>query len=418
MGFSPISISLSPNVEKNDALLCLKLVFQPWKWKKGKETKELENKFKDYLGVKYAYSFNSGRTAQLAILKSLDLESDDEVMLQAFTCNAAINPVFWAGLKVKYIDCDKNDFNIDLKDLKKKARKNSKVLMVQHTFGMPADMDKLKDFNMILIEDCAHSLGGEYKGKKVGTFGKASFFSFSRDKIISSVYGGIAATNDKELAEKIENYRNNIKYPSYFWIFQQLIHPILLRYFILPVYNFINLGKIFLVLSQNFHILSKAVHKKEKKGIIPPYFPKKMPNALCILALNQFKKLDRFNRHRKKIAEYYYNELKNAGFSLPMEFKERKSAFLRFTIKSDKAHSIIYDAWKKNNILVGDWYTSPIAPIDTDLKRMGYKKGMCKNAEELSEMTFNLPTHINISLKEAKRIVDLLKKHGNKRNKR
>ncbi|MCX6760404.1 MAG: DegT/DnrJ/EryC1/StrS family aminotransferase, partial [Candidatus Nealsonbacteria bacterium] len=64
-----------------------------------------------------------------------------------------------------------------------------------------------------LIEDCAHSLGAEYDGRKVGTFGKAAFFSFSRDKIISSVYGGMVITNDDDLAEKIKDFQDCIKYP-------------------------------------------------------------------------------------------------------------------------------------------------------------------------------------------------------------
>ena len=140
--------------------------------------------------------------------------------------------------------------------------------MVQHTFGMPANMDEIIAFvehNLILIEDCAHSLGAEYRGKKVGTFGKAAFFSFSRDKVISSVYGGMVVTNDLP-CRKTSTSSGRIWLSIYFWIFQQLLHPILMNYIILPIYNFLDLGKYFLVLSQWLHILSKAVHWKEKRG--------------------------------------------------------------------------------------------------------------------------------------------------------
>lgn len=414
MSFKPISISLSPNTEPDDIWLAFKLIFQPWKWNKGNAEKEIEEKFRQYLGVKYAYSFNSGRTAFLAILKSLGLKPENEVLLQAFTCNAAINPVLWVGLKVKYVDCNENDFNIDSEDLKRKISPLSKVVVVQHTFGMPADMDRIRNIsrenNLILIEDCAHSLGAEHRDRKVGTLGKAAFFSFSRDKIISSVYGGVAITNDSELARKIEEYKKSIEYPSHFWVFQQLLHPVLLNCLMIPLYNFIDLGKIFLILSQYLHILSKAVHFKEKKGEIPSYFPKKMPNALCILALNQFEKLDRFNEHRRKIAGFYYERLENTCYILPEKFEERKSAFLRFSVIHPKAHPIIYQAWDKENILVGDWYTTPIAPSDTDLKKMGYVMGMCSNAESLSNKTLNLPTHINITLVDAQKVVNFLKK--------
>ncbi len=434
----PISISLSPNTERDDVRLALKTIFRPWLWKRGKAILELEEEFKKYLGVKYAFSFNSGRSSLMAILKVLNLEKGSEVLLQAFTCNAAINPIIWSGLKPVYIDCDENTFNIDLEDLERKITVRSKIVIVQHTFGLPAfakasagkpaEINEILEIcrqnnstgspqdNLILIEDCAHALGAEYNGQKVGTFGKAGFFSFSRDKVISSIYGGMAVTNDPLLAERIRQAQDKFGYPSYYWVFQQLLHPILINWIILPIYNFLDLGKIFLVLSQWFHILSKAVHWKEKRGEKPAYFPKRIPNGLALLALNQFKKLDKFYQHRKEISKFYYEALKNTSFEISenlspeaLERKNIKHSFLRFTIKHKKAQEIIYQAWNKKNILIGDWYTSPIAPDDTNLEKMSYKVGMCPKAEKLSKITLNLPTHINISLKKAQKIIDFLK---------
>src|SRR3989338_9729939 len=117
--FKPISISLSPNIEPDDVWLVLKLIFSCWKWKKGKAILELENEFKKYIGARHAFSFNSGRSALYAILKALNLPKDTEVLLQAFTCNAAVNPILWNGLNPIYVDCDENSFNMDIDDLKK-----------------------------------------------------------------------------------------------------------------------------------------------------------------------------------------------------------------------------------------------------------------------------------------------------------
>jgi len=359
----------------------------------------------------------------MAILNSLELNKDDEVLLQAFTCNAAVNPILWSGLKPVFVDCDETTFNTDTEDLKRKIGPKSKAVMVQHTFGLPLEMDKIleicrqgeedksssspfakaRENNLILIEDCAHSLGADFEGKKTGTFGKASFFSFSRDKVISSVYGGMAVTDDDTLAKKLKDFQEEIGYPSYFWVFQQLLHPILMNWLILPTYSI--LGKYFLILFQWLQILSKAVHWKEKRGLRPGYFPKRMPNALSILALNQFKKLERFNIRRKEIAQIYRKELKNTSFELP---QEKEQIYLRFAVKHPKAHEIIKKAWQKN-LLIGDWYTTPIAPHDTKLDKMQYVPGTCPKAEKLSKETFNLPTHINISKKEAQKIIDFLK---------
>ena len=422
--FRPISISLSPNVEKDDVHLALNLLIRPWLWIRGKEINELETEFKKYLGVKYAFSFNSGRSSFYAILKALEevewVKKGDEVLLQAFTCNAVPNPVLWADLEPIYVDCNKDDFNIDVSDLKAKINANSKVVVVQHTFGMPANMDEIRaicaEKNLILIEDCAHSLGAEYNKVKVGSLpvqagqSKAAFFSFSRDKIISSVYGGMAVTNDEKIGKKLEELQKEFGKSSMCWTWQQIWHPILLNYLILPVYNFLDLGKIFLVLSQATHVLSKAVSWKEKQGKRPDYFPKALPNALALMALNQFYRLEKFNIHRHKMAEFYYENLKDTQFKLPQKFENRKSVFLRFTVIHKKAHDIIYEAWHKQNILLGDWYTTPIAPFDTKIEEIKYKMGSCPNAEELAKKTLNLPTHINISQKDADRIVNFLKK--------
>jgi len=412
----PISISLSPNVQKDDLSLVWRLIFNPFKWKKGEQIKKLEDEFKYYLSINHAVSFNSGRSAFLSILESLDLTKGDQVLLQAFTCNAAANPIIWAGFSPVYVDCKEDDFNIDPLSLKEKIEslqnqgKNPKAVVVQHTFGQPAEMEEIskicKENNLFLIEDCAHSLGAEYSGKKVGAFGDAAFFSFSRDKAISSVYGGMAVTNSNKFAKKIRELQKQFSQPSFFWIFQQLLHPILMNYLVLPTYRVF--GKYLLVFFQITKILSKAVHWKEKQGKKPDYFPKKLSNALAVLASHQFRKLDQFNKHRQKIARFYYGNLKDSRFDLPKSFLNRRNIFLRFTIKHSRAHKIIKKAWH-NNLLIGDWYTSPIAPYDTKLRDVKYDLGSCPTAEKLAKETFNLPTHINISKKEAKKIIDFLK---------
>ena len=412
--FRPISISLSPNTQKDDVFLAWKLLWQPWKFGRGRASADLEQRFREYLGVKHAYSFNSGRASLMAILQGLELEKGSQVLLQAFTCNAAVNPIRWSGLEPIFVDCDQN-YNLSVEDLKRKITPKSRVVMVQHTFGLPADIDEIKKVcdqnNLILIEDCAHSLGAEYHGRKIGTFGHAAFFSFSRDKIISCVYGGMAVANDDNLAKKIADYQKKINYPDNFWIFQQLLHPVLMNWLVLPTYSI--LGKYLLILFQWLNILSKAIHWKEKRGLKPDYFPKRMPEALAILALNQLKKLDEFNNHRQKIAKIYFDELKKSiGETydiLPAQLSDRKSVYLRFAIRHNDAPEIIKKAWAKN-LLLGDWYRTPVDPFDTRPEAVSYAKGSCPNAENFSGKMINLPTHINITEFNAKDIVNKIKK--------
>ena len=125
------------------------------------------------------------------------------------------------------------------------------------------------------------------------------------------------------------------------------------------------------------------------------------------MALHQFNKLDTFYQYRKNLAHFYYNNLKNTAYEMPN--MQDGQSFLRFIIKHKKAHEIIYETWHKENMLLGDWYTTAIAPDDTNMKEMKYKEGMCPKAEELSKVTLNLPTHINITMNDAERIVNFLK---------
>lgn len=414
-----ISISLSPNTERDDVFLALKQLFSLWAWKKGRAIAGLEQKFAEYLGVKYAVSFNSGRSSLFAILQSLGLQKGDEILLQAFTCNAVPNPVLWAGLKPAYVDCRIDDFNMDPDDLEKKITLRSKAVILQHTFGLPADIERVQEIckrrNILLIEDCAHALGAEVglpakaQRAKIGTFGDVAIFSFSRDKVISCVYGGMAVTNNEMIGKRLRNLQEKFGLPSYCWISQQILHPILLRCIILPLYSVLDLGKIFLVVSQWTHILSKAVSFKEKRGQRPDYFPKALPNALAVMALHQLNKLDKFYEHRKEISQFYYENLRGTSFVLPINPNNIKQSFLRFSVKHTRAHEILYEAWRKKNILLGDWYTTPIAPFDTKLDEMKYTMGMCPNAERLAKETLNLPTHINCSKKDAQKVVDFLK---------
>ncbi|MBL7159820.1 aminotransferase class I/II-fold pyridoxal phosphate-dependent enzyme [Candidatus Microgenomates bacterium] len=414
--FSPITISLSPNTEKDDVLLALKLLFSPWQWKRGEYIEKLEKEFAKYLGVKHAISFNSGRTAQLAILQSLRLGKGDQVLLQAFTCVVVPNSILWTGAKPVYVDIEKNTFNINPNNLKKKINSSSRAIIVQHTFGQSAKMEKIleiaKKNNLIVIEDCAHSLGAKYKGQLTGTFGKAAFFSFGRDKVISSVFGGMAVTNDDLIGEKLKTFQEKLFYPSYFWIFQQLLHPLIFNFLVLPFYNFLSIGKIILFLFQKVNLLSFPVEKKEKLSQQPKNHSAKLPHALAILASNQLKKLERFNKKRKEIVKIYEKELKNLLVELP-EIDD-DSAILRYTLKTKKA-SKLYQFAKKRNVLLENWYACVIDPEGVDFNEIGYEAGSCPVAEKTAKQVVNLPTHPRLTKKGIRKITKLVQEFFKKR---
>src|SRR5574344_2414604 len=155
-----VSISLSPNTEKDDVCLAIKELFVKEKIK-GKSINEFEKIFKESLGFEKVFSLNSGRSSLLIILKALGIEMGDEVIVQALTCNAVINPILKTGATPIYVDID-DTLNIDPTLIEEKITKRTKAIIIQHTFGMPAKIEEIKNIcnkhNLYLIEDCAHSL--------------------------------------------------------------------------------------------------------------------------------------------------------------------------------------------------------------------------------------------------------------------
>lgn len=409
-----IAIGLSPNTENDDVLLALSVLFTPWRWIRGGAIKSLEDWFKRYFQAQFAISFDSGRSAEYAILKALNINGGDEILLQSFTCVAVPNSVLWAGAVPIYVDIDESG-NIDPKDLCKKITEKSRAIIVQHTLGVAANMDEIvkiaKEKKLVLIEDCAHSLGAtyastKYKEKKLGTFGDFAFFSFGRDKVISSVFGGMAITNNKRYAKALRAMQKDLSFPSFLWVVQQLLHPISFVV-ILPLYELI-VGKVILFLLLRLHILSLPVDNLEKQGKRPSFYPRRLPNAQAILALNQARKLDIFNAKRRNFAAFYTKELQN----LPLEFLQSRGGdiFMRFNTRVDNPKAI-HEFARRKRIYLGLWYGNLIDPKGVDFDKVGYMPGSCPNAEEMARMSLNLPTYPRMKMEEAGKVVETLKEY-------
>lgn len=407
----PIAISLSPNAQFGDIWLALKTVFAPWKWIRGEHIRKVEDWFQRFVGKKYVFSFDSGRSAELAILRSLGIGNGDEVIVQAFTCVAVPNSILWTGAKPVYCDINRQTFNIDASDLERKITKKTKAIIAQHTFGITADLEKIKRIaekhNLFLIEDCAHALGAVNGGKKIGSFGDASFFSFGRDKVVSSVFGGVAITGNKQIAKKLSAYQRGIPFPSMFWVVKQLLHPISFAC-ILPLYHVFGIGKFILFILLRFQILSLPVDQKEKGGGKPLFYPRRLPNGLAILAYYQLKKLLKFNAQRKGIAQFYIKNIKGP-FILPKT--QDGDIFLRFPILAANGikRNILLRKFRGKNILIGNWYSNVVDPVDVDLEKIGYIKGSCPSAEQAAKTVINLPTYPLMDLKDAAKITNILR---------
>ena len=408
----PIAISLAPNMERDDGLLAFKTLFLFWKWKGGKNIKSLENWFAVRFKKYSVYSFNSGRSAMYTILKSFGIGIGDEVLVQAFTCIAAIAPILWLGAKPVFVDIDKN-FNIDYKKLEQKINSKTKAVIVQHTFGFPANIEKIKKIarrhKLFFLEDCAHVLGAKYKKSYLGSFADAAFFSFGRDKILSSVFGGVALIKSSLMKKnrKMQKIYRSLSFPDNFWIFQQLFHLVSFT-IILPFYQTLNIGKLLLVIFQKMKLLSFPILQEEYSGKKPAIFPKKYPNALAVLLLNQMRKLSAFSAKRQLIVQIYDEKFDRFG-----AFYDKNKLLLRYPFLSDRAEEICR-VGKKRGFLLGRWYANIVDPKGVSLNNVGYVSGSCPAAENISKRIINLPTYPTLKKNEAEMIADFVKEYENR----
>ncbi|MDP4008553.1 MAG: aminotransferase class I/II-fold pyridoxal phosphate-dependent enzyme [Candidatus Peregrinibacteria bacterium] len=411
-----INIALSPNSTAKDVKEAAKQLFLPWKWlawRSGRNISKLESEFCGYFKVPYAFALNSGRESLYAILQALKFAKGDEIILQSFTCMVVVNSIVWNGLKPVYVDIDASDYNMNPDEFEKKITKRTKVVMVQHTFGVPANMKKIQEIckrrKLILIEDCAHAMGAKSNGKYVGTIGDIGFFSLGRSKVISCVSGGMIVTKNEKYAGAIKEILKSSEYPRNLVTAKNLFHPIAMEC-IKKLYNKGVLGKVLLVGLQKLKLLTMEVEKSEKSGEFKCPYPLRMSNALSALALYQFTKLDQFNTHRRNLAQKYYNKLKSKkGIKVIDPNKYKGAIFLRYPVlmPTRKDMDAILRKAKKSSIILGDWYASPIAPPTCAMEKTFYNDGDCKVTEDICSRVVNLPTYNTLDLKQAEKILKL-----------
>lgn len=402
-----IAIGLGPNEEKDDVTLAQRLLCTPWKYMSGDSPAKVEAWFMHYFHVAHAVSFNSGRTALYAILRSLQIGEGDEVLLQAFTCVVVPNAIRAVGASPVYVDIT-DSLTMHPKDVEKKITKKTKVIVVQHTFGIPTDMDAImriaEKHHLSVIEDVAHTIGGEYKGKKLGTFGIAAMFSLGRDKAFSSTFGGVAITSDKELGKRLKEYNNSLQDPSRLWTAQQLVYPIIVDV-IVRSYNVFSFGKVLHYLLRRIHFFSFPVTAKERRGEYLRDDAKKYPEALARLTLLQLTKLEKYNKKRKEFVIMYNSVLKSISKN-----DVENNPLLRYPfLVKNKREAIRYLAERK--MYIGDWYNQVIDPKNVVQGLVGYVQGSCPIAEKTVQHIINLPTYPALEKEDAERVMMVLKEY-------
>ena len=199
----------------------------------GKKTLEFENKFKNFLGAKYALMVNSGSSANLLAafascnpLRKNRFKKGDEAIIQSLCWPTSLWPLVQCGLKINFVDVNPSTLNVNADDIIKNVSKKTKVILIINVLGLSPDIKKIKDFcikkKIILIEDNCESLGAKFNKKFLGTYGDFGTFSFFYSHQITSGEGGMVICKEKNDYEILKSLRSHgwsrekktaIKYP-------------------------------------------------------------------------------------------------------------------------------------------------------------------------------------------------------------
>lgn len=205
---------------------------------------ELERRHQDlrtYFGTKHCFLVSSGKAALTLILRALrELHPDrDQVLIPAFACYSIPSAITRAGLQVQLCDIDLTTLDFDYDQLENKLA-NPRLLCVLpiHLFGLPADIDRLKQLRrdpaVYIVEDAAQAMGGEWQGKKLGTQGELGFFSLGRGKALTAVAGGIIITDDDSLAGSLARHTAALPECSPGTIVKQVVSALALMLLLRP----------------------------------------------------------------------------------------------------------------------------------------------------------------------------------------
>lgn len=327
----------------------------------GPVTKEFEEQFAKYLGVKHAFAVANGTAALHIAHKVLCIGLGDEVIVPSLTFVATASSVLYCEAKPAFADITSLDiFNISPDDILEKITKRTKAITIVHYGGYPCDMDAImeiaEDYNLKVIEDAAHAPGAEYKGKKAGTIGDVGCFSFFANKNLVTGEGGMIVTNDDALAERIRIMR-----------------------------------------SHGMTTLTWDKHKGHAYSydIEDMGFNYRINEIASAIGLVQLKKLNENNEKRRKIVEEYRKRLENiSAISVPFKNHKEKSSYHIFPIllAEDISRDEFIDKLKEKGIQTSMHYP-PIHLFTYYQKMFGFREGMLQKTEFVGEHEVTLPLY-------------------------
>ena len=341
--------------------------------------RKFEEDFRKLTKAKYTATVNSCTSGMHLFYYSMGLKKGDEVIVPAQTHVATAHAIELTGAKPVFVDSNLEDGNVDIEKVKKKINKKTKAICIVHFLGFPVEMDKLKKIarknNLLLLEDCALSLGAKYKKIHTGLWGDAGVFSFYPTKQITSGEGGMIITNNKKIYDKIRIKKS--------------------------------LG------------VSKSFLERRVSGIydtIDVGFNYRMSEIHAVIGIEQLKKFPFFLKSRRNNFFYLKQKIEKIK-NIQILFSKKKDAINAYYCmnilllnKNLRERNLVITNLEKRNIGVSVNYPQPVPRMKYYKKRYGYDKDQFKNAEFISDKSISLPLGPHLTKKNLDHIANSLKK--------
>jgi dTDP-4-amino-4,6-dideoxygalactose transaminase len=363
------------------------------------------------------YFFFKGRVALHAILKAAGIGPGDQVLLPGYTCVVVPNAILYLGAVPVYLDIDPRTYNLDpilVKSwLDSAENKQSRAIIVQHTYGIPCDMDEVlpaaRENELLVIEDSCHALGSTYKGRQVGTLGDAAFFSSQWSKPITTGLGGWATLNDPALAAQMEAALAQYPGPrfaeSFFLMLQYLAYCLAFQ----PRLFWVIQGLYRQLGSHGLAIGSSTATELSCKE--PPNFMKSMGRFQRPLLEKLLANIEKHVVRRNEQKSMLDALLPQNGLP-PLDLDPGfDPVVLRYPVRVKNKEEVLQLA-RRQRVQLGDWFLSPVHPNLDHWKTAGYEPGSCPIAETISATTINIPLGPRVSTKEIIRTVAFLREVG------
>ncbi|MBI4093823.1 DegT/DnrJ/EryC1/StrS family aminotransferase [Candidatus Kaiserbacteria bacterium] len=346
----------------------------------GPKTHKFEEDFKAYVGAKYAVAVNSCTAAMHLALLAIGVGRGDEVIVSAMTFAATANVIVHCGATPVFADCERESMNIDPHDIERRVTPRTKAIMVVHMAGCPCDMDTIiaiaKKHSLKVIEDAAHAVETEYKGRKVGTIGDIGCYSFYATKNLVTGEGGMITTNTEAYAKRIR------------------------------------------VLS--LHGMNKfAWNRYGNEGyqhyeFVEAGFKYNMSDIQASLGIHQLKRIEKNWKRRQAIWKKYSDDLKGLPLILPVPAHVRdRHAYHLFTVLIDTDKTKItrdefLEEMTKRKIGCGvHFYALHLQPVYQKL--LGHSEGDLPSTEWIGERTASIPLSAKLTDDDVRDVVEAIK---------